>query len=165
MNSKWKYIFCICIGIFIGGLWTGFVILFPNMSKFFYKCPDLKCEKCSDCICNITCEPTDCTFYSYQDECEKPNSVIIAENLANEMNYMKDYNCVDFSQELVRRYNNAGYKASYCEGYINYRYCNATNCRHAFVKLDNQYIEATTGKFISPQDFTEKYVNSFCIGN
>jgi hypothetical protein len=163
--NNWIPIICLIIGILVGGITTALFMINSPLSHFFYKCPDLKCEKCSDCICNMTYKPPDCILYSYQDECNKPNSVIIAENLVREMNYTNDYNCDEYAWELLRRYKNAGYEASYCEGYLNYRYCNATNCRHAFVRLDNQYVEATKGQFISPQDFAEKYVKSFCVGN
>ena len=117
---------------------------------------------------NITISETkcpDCILYSQQCENDKPNSVVIAENLVKEMNYTGDYNCDEFSWELVRRYNNAGYDAHYCEGYVNYRYCQAENCKHAIVRLDKVFIEATTGKIITPQEFAEKYVNRFCIGD
>jgi hypothetical protein len=164
MNGKWRYIICICIGILIGGMWTGLVILSPNVSKLFFKCPIPKCEKCMDCICNMTYFSTPQYIYQIQpDFCYKSNIQAITENLVKEMNYTGDYNCDEFSWELVRRYNNAGYNAHYCEGYINYRYCQAENCKHALVRLDKVNIEATTGKIITPQDFAEKYVKSFCI--
>jgi len=153
---------CLVIGILAGGTITALFMINSPLSHFFYKCPDLKCEKCSDCVCNMTCEPPDCIFYSYQDECNKPNSVIIAENLIREMNYTSDYNCDEYAWELLRRYKNAGYEAYYCEGYSNYRYCRSENCKHAWVKVC-QYVEATKGQFTSPQDFAEKYVKSFCI--
>jgi hypothetical protein len=98
-------------------------------------------------------------------ECDKPQAVKMAEDLANEAEYTGNYNCDEYAMELLRRYNNAGYDAHYCEGYVNSRYCHDENCKHAFVRLDNQYVEATTGEFISPQDFAEKYVKDFCVGD
>jgi hypothetical protein len=164
MNKNWISTICLLIGILAGGTITGLIMADSSLSHFFYRCPDLKCEKCSDCICNTERCP-DCIHYDTPCECNKPQAVKMAEDLFNEAKYTDEFNCDEYSTELLRRYNNAGYEASYCEGYINSKYCNGENCRHAFVRLDSQYVEATTGEFISPQDFAEKYVKSFCIGD
>jgi len=133
---------------------------FHGVSFKCQKCPDCVQKECPSCVLDYECPSCICN----QEECNKPNSITISENLVSEMGYKEDYNCDEFSWELLRRYNNAGYTAYYCEGYIKDEYCTGDNCRHAFVELDNQYVEATTGKFISPQDFNEKYIKSFCIG-
>jgi hypothetical protein len=161
MNKNYIPIICLAIGILAGGITTALFMINSPPFHFFYRCPDLKCEKCSDCICNTERCP-DCVHIDQPCECNKPQAVKIAEDLFNEAKYTSDYNCDEYARELFRRYKNLGYEASYCEGYISSRYCNDENCRHAFVKLDNQYVEATTGEFISPQDFAEKYVKSSC---
>jgi len=158
MNRDWIPLACLLIGIVIGSIITSLFIINSPSSHLFYKCPDLKCEKCPDCIFNDEKCP-ECIHNDIPCECNKPNSQLIAENLIQEIKYTHEYNCDEYSWELVRRYKNAGYETEYCEGYINP--CNYVNCRHAWVKVC-QYVEATSGEFITPQDFSEKYSKSFC---
>ena len=112
------------------------------------RCPDVTCEKteCPDCVLTNVCPSQ-----SHLDE--------IAANIANEQEYRDNYNCDEFSRELVRRYADAGYLVSYCEGYI--IDCGKPNCRHAWVKVETYY-EATNGIQITPDVYQEQYKEEFC---
>jgi hypothetical protein len=160
MDRNWIPIICLMIGILVGGITTFLFMINSPLSHFFYRCPDLKCEN-PDCICNMTCDSPDCIHYDIPCECDKPQIVKMAEDLANEAEYIGNYNCDEYAMELLRRYNNLGYDAYYCEGYLSSEYCQSDNCRHSWVKICN-YIETTHGEFITPQEFQDMYILSFC---
>jgi hypothetical protein len=147
------------ISIFSGfyiGYWKGIA----ERQPIKLSCPSLPNitipeQKCPNCIC-----------MQQQTECDIPQVVKVARDLANEKNYSSEYNCDAFSQELVRRYNNYGYDAYYCTGIAKWCMVNEKNsydCQHAFVRLDSQYIEAMNGEFLSPEEFEKNYVLGKCI--
>ncbi len=82
-------------------------------------------------------------------------------NKVSEERYdVKDYNCKNFSQELKENLADEGYYAKVCYGSL--RKCEGVLCGHAWVKVEDLYIEATTGKIISPSEYTEGYNEKSC---
>ena len=138
--------------------------------KAFFKCKpryvdQQRCLKCLGLLVALLlfvgCTHTD-NLTSNNDSVLSVNHVeLIASNLASEQEYRKDYNCDEFSMELVRRLNNAGYNSTYCVG--DFLSCNASekNCWHAWVKTE-VFIEAINGKILSSQEFQENYNLSHC---
>ena len=88
----------------------------------------------------------------------KPLFQRIAEGVANEHEYSSDYNCVDFTKELVKRLEEAGYETDEVEGYALWCGSNGNfhECQHAWTKV-TVYIESTTGEILSPDKYKEMY--------
>jgi GT2 family glycosyltransferase len=80
----------------------------------------------------------------------------IAEEVASSHEYSPDYNCDDFTRELVRRLREAGYEAERVEGYALWCQDGTSRCRHAWTKL-TIYIESTTGEILTPEKYEEMY--------
>jgi hypothetical protein len=77
---------------------------------------------------------------------------IIADNLANERSYkLNGYNCVNYSNELVRRLDQAGYDAMTIDGQLYYENGSFKGF-HRWVEL-KVIIEATTGEIIPIEDY------------
>ena len=70
------------------------------------------------------------------------------------------YNCQNFSNSLRDRLSEEGYDAKVCYG--NIKNCDKIFCAHAWVKVEEVYIEATTGRIISPLDYEEDYWERIC---
>ena len=70
------------------------------------------------------------------------------------------YNCRNFSQALTERLKEDGYDASVCYGSL--RECEGVFCGHAWGKVEDLYIEATTGQVISPSEYASKYEEKTC---
>lgn len=91
-------------------------------------------------------------------ENSKPLFQQIAEDVANSHEYSDDYNCVDFTRDLVKALKEAGYEAEKVVGYA--RWCdpnkNSNDCLHAWTKV-TVYIESTTGKVLTPEEYEENY--------
>jgi hypothetical protein len=96
----------------------------------------------------------------------------IVDNVADSMNYTKDYyNCVQFSEELVKRLKLKGWLAktkivtTNCKHpKFKYNGCEQYKNNHMIVQLGksnnwrrNIYIEATIGNIIEPIDLIEAY--------
>lgn len=70
------------------------------------------------------------------------------------------YNCMNFSQSLKGRLTEDGYDAKVCYGSL--RECEGAFCSHAWIKVEELYIEATTGQIISPSEYADKYEEKSC---
>jgi len=124
---------------------------------------NLTCEKP---IVNLTCPDNTDVITNYVQDCQTTDIAEIAANLVKEHTYSDWYNCESYANELVRRYNNAGYETYKCEGRMNDNYCTPEgrekyDCRHDWVKVCS-YVEATTGKPITPDDYKNQYIESWC---
>jgi hypothetical protein len=87
----------------------------------------------------------------------------IASNLAFERRYNIDsYNCVDYSRELKRRLEQAGYDAEFKSGYIYDKKMNGSKYAHAWVEV-KVLIEATNGKIVKVEDYGRYDERSFGI--
>ena len=86
---------------------------------------------------------------------DKPLFLQIAEEVANAHEYKPDvYDCTQFSYDLVKKLNEAGYEARRIKGY----YLGNDDVQpHEWTKL-TIYIESTTGQIIEPM---EEYVKDY----
>jgi len=107
-------------------------------------------------------------------ECEenKPDFLWIAETIANNNEWVaKEYDCTEFSNDLVYELRKNGYKARVVHGYdyyINGTTCEGQdleifNCRHDWVCLGEEFdygicIEAVRGTIIPHSQYGKKYV-------
>jgi len=110
----------------------------PNISfSWNYSCPVLVCPEYSNDV-------FDSVLRSNVDEHQ----------------YSEDYDCTEFSKELERRLEEIGWRANWiqtkvdCEsGILDFDSCNKYGGRHDIVVVYEVYVEATSGKVISPQDY------------
>ncbi|UCG95732.1 MAG: hypothetical protein JSV92_01640 [archaeon] len=84
----------------------------------------------------------------------------IVKEVAEEEYDIRKYNCKNFSQKLSQRLLDQGYQAKICQGTL--RECSRAFCGHAWVKVEEIYIEATTGEIINPSEYEEGYSEKFC---
>ena len=85
----------------------------------------------------------------------------IVKDVSKEHDYdPENYNCQNFSRSLKDRLSGEGYDAKVCYG--NLKDCDKFFCGHAWVKVEEVYIEATTGKIISPVDYKKGYWERSC---
>ena len=142
---------CVFLGFSLGyytGLSTIEIPECPSLS-----CPG--CPECPDCVCPVC------------PKCpELPLFLQEAQAVANAHDYdLEKYNCRHFTEELIKRLRADGYKAKYCIGI--YKPCTENNpveqCYHAWVKVTNVYIEATTGQVIEPKDYKRWYDEKYCV--
>jgi hypothetical protein len=114
---------------------------------------------CGRPIVNVpACPNATNTITNYIEDCQTSDIAQIAANLVKEKGYTDDYNCDEMSMELLRRYNNAGYEAEYCEGIYT---GNGDNQGHAWVRVCS-YVESTSGRLINADDFKKYYSKSWC---
>jgi len=98
--------------------------------------------------------------YNLTEETYLSSFYEILKEIAEERYDTKNYNCKNFSQTLKEKLLENGYDAKVCYGsLIN---CENVFCGHAWVKVEDLYIEATTGKIISPSEYAEGYNEKSC---
>jgi hypothetical protein len=125
---------------------TNTIIYQKNVS---FACPNVTCEKtfCPDVFCET---PTLSVF-------EK-----VIRNNAEEHSYeLDDYDCTEFSKELDRRLRENGWRSNWIQRVVDcersdlfdFDSCDKYNGRHDLVVVYDVYIEAVTGKIISPQNY------------
>lgn len=124
-------------------------------------------NECPDCVCipptyNISCPEPICPkpICNPCPECKKPNFQIIAEDLVKERQYDRNrYNCLNYAQELARRLRDYGYDVKVCIGKVGW-----SQDYHAWVKIENIYIEATAGKVLTPLEYQKfGYEEDYCV--
>lgn len=120
------------------------------------------------CICDIECaevEPCICNP-SLSCRCPAlPQFLQIARDLSDEMPYdREDFNCLDYSKELVRRLDLAGrkdfevvYGLFYVEEYLDDGTLKTFWGYHAWVCTEHRDICIERGKVILPDEYSRKY--------
>jgi len=113
--------------------------------KTEYSCniPELSCPKP---FCDVTCPSC-------------PKDIIL--DTIKDVPYMREYeygvwDCTEMSNEIVRRFKEIGFKSEVVMGVVDCesdRFNCTDTARHDWVKLQNIYIEATTGTIIHPDDY------------
>jgi len=93
--------------------------------------------------------------YKYVKHITKGDYKVLSRNLANELEYDWDnFNCVQFSEELVRRLELIGKNAEIVDGYTKYPHV-WVKCHDCDDKL--VYIESTSGKVIGEEEYKNDY--------
>src|SRR3989304_1931859 len=155
-----KILFLLLVGFLIGS--GAFWVSYGTRAVLYEQPIELSCPKpeqpvCPQPICKsaeVSCQNLD--YFEMTKVClvaqkDKSQLQTIAENNAKEHNYeFGVYDCEEFSKQLIQRLNDAGYETEYCVGNANLK---GTMEKHAFVKVKEIFIEATTGEILSPSDF------------
>lgn len=119
-------------------------------------------NKSNECINDLYAEQwnnTLCKRELYRKEVERPKFIKVAEQIANQHEYdAENYNCQDYSRDLVKALNFIGYDADRVFGRL--KNCDPDEdefeCYHQWVRL-NIFIESTTGEIIEPDNYKENY--------
>ena len=108
---------------------------------------------------NLTCPKLEPIII--KEDCEVSLFKQMANNLDNEKEYKANkYDCTEYSKELSRRYEDEGWDSEVirtvvdCDnGLLDKDLCNQFEGRHDMVKIDTIYVEATSGRIVSPKDY------------
>jgi len=96
-------------------------------------------------------------FVKKVERTDKPYEQIINEVYTSNV-YSDEYDCENFSEDLIARLNESGYEAEYIRG----DFCvDGCGC-HAWVKLC-LYVEATSGDILEPDYYKENYIHNNCL--
>lgn len=124
---------------------------------------DVSCPQAEPKV-NLSCPKPYCP----KPECPEPKcpeqGLIkkFASNVVKEHNFELDkYDCTQYANELARRLKDAGFDAEAeliqvdCSADIWGATCKEYDGRHRIVRLEDVYIEATTGNVINPLDYED----------
>lgn len=145
-------------------------LVFAEKNTINFSCPICPTYNlsCPEPVCNapmISCPVC--------KDCNKPDFLLEAEALARQHGYTEaswdvsgllyDYNCVDYAEELHRRYQDMGVPSK-----IIYGKCFGCECSKDTLAYHPDYclhtwvcgefcIESTTGKYITPEEYKQHY--------
>jgi len=163
MDKIFEIVFIVfmCVSVFIVGILVGH---FKSYTSGYIK----GVNDAPPCICNCPesyCPPCVCEDNNYCPP--EPQFLRIARDVAEEVEYdKKNWNCLDKSEELVRRLENSKWKDKFevvkgllfVEEHKN-GYTHSFWGYHAWVCTKNRdiCIEATKGRIIDPDTYRKRY--------
>jgi hypothetical protein len=160
MDMEWGSLARFVIGGLIGTFCFLFGFLFAQMYMGVGRCPDCYCPeavcpKCPEPRCDAPIVYTSCP----ECQCGYNNFEVVWRDMVKEHTYSDEYNCVRYSEELARRYNDLGYNAfiktvrvDCSSGVLEEESCKKSDGWHQIVEVTHLYLDPQSG-IIEPKDY------------